>query len=173
MGLGCCCSATPSSFVKSLGRSRSGRATVFSRARDHSDPVRIVAEGEFATWQAEMAKELATPILLNGALLARVTLLRKGNGSILLLSMHHSIADGLSAAFVVRDILEALSGKPLQPLTLTDPQENLSSAVAGTPPPPSVPVSPSATLQERCRRTSGPGFEAFQRIDDEIADTCS
>jgi NRPS condensation-like uncharacterized protein len=72
-----------------------------------------------------MAKELATPILLNGAPLARITLLRKGGGSILLLSMHHSIADGLSAAFVIRDILKALAGKPLQPLTLTGPQENL------------------------------------------------
>jgi hypothetical protein len=54
-----------------------------------------------------------------------------------------------SSAFVIRDILEALSGKPLQPLTLTDPQENLCSAVAGTPLSPSAPVHPPATLLRR------------------------
>jgi len=112
-------------------------------------PVRVVPEDEFATWHIEMAKELATPILLTRAPLARITLLRKSGGSILLLSMHHAIADGLSSAFVIRDILEALSGKPLRPLTLTDPQENLCSAVAGTPLPPSAPVRPPATLLRR------------------------
>jgi hypothetical protein len=112
-------------------------------------PVRVVPEDEFATWHIEMAKELATPILVSGAPLAHITLVRKSGGSILLLSVHHSIADGLSSALVIRDILEALSGKPLQPLTLTDPQENLRSAVAGTPLPPSAPVHPPATLLRR------------------------
>jgi hypothetical protein len=60
--------------------------------------VRVVPEDEFAKWHIEMAKELATPILVSGAPLARITLLRKSGGSILLLSMHHSIADGLSSA---------------------------------------------------------------------------
>jgi NRPS condensation-like uncharacterized protein len=73
-------------------------------------PLRIIPEEEFATWHVEMAKELATPILLNGAPLVRITVLRKSGGSTLLLSIHHSIADGLSSAFVIRDILEALSG---------------------------------------------------------------
>src|SRR5260370_2868171 len=120
--------------------------------REHANipiPVRIVPEDESATWHVEMAKELATQIPLNGTPLARITLLRKSGGSILLLSMHHSIADGLSSAFVIREILEALSGKPLQPLTLTDPQENLCSAVAHTPLPPSAPVHPPATLLRR------------------------
>jgi hypothetical protein len=61
--------------------------------REHANipiPVRIVPEDGFDTWQAEMAKELAMPILLSGAPLARITLLRKSGGSILLLSMHHS-----------------------------------------------------------------------------------
>jgi hypothetical protein len=107
-----------------------------------------------------MAKELATSILLSGAPLARITLLRRSGGSILLLSMHHSIADGLSSAFVIRDILEALSGKPLQPLTLTDPQENLCSAVAGTSLPPSVPIHPPATLLRR--DAGGPAVQGLK-----------
>jgi hypothetical protein len=120
--------------------------------RQHANlpiPLRIVPQRESAAWQVEMAKELATPIPTSGVPLVRITVLRKSGGSTLLLSMHHSIADGLSSAFVIRDILEALSGKPLQPLTLTDPQENLCSAVAGTPLPPSAPVHPPATLLRR------------------------
>jgi hypothetical protein len=52
-------------------------------------PLRIVPEENSVTWTVEMAKELATPILLNRSPLARITLLRKSGGSILLLSMHH------------------------------------------------------------------------------------
>ena len=122
-------------------------------------PLRIVPEENSVTWTVEMAKELATPILLNGAPLVRITVLRKSGGSTLLLSMHHSIADGLSSAFVIRDILEALSGKPLQPLALTDPQESLCSAVAG-PLPPSVPVYRPATLLRR--DTGGPTVQALK-----------
>jgi NRPS condensation-like uncharacterized protein len=129
---------------------------------EHTDipiPLRIIQEEQFATWHVEMAKELATPILLNGAPLVRITVLRKSGGSTLLLSMHHSIADGLSSAFVIRDILEALSGKPLQPLALTDPQESLCSAAAG-PPPPSAPVCRPATLLRR--DAGGPTVQALK-----------
>jgi hypothetical protein len=123
-------------------------------------PIRIVPKRESAAWPVEMAKELATPIPTNGAPLARITVLRKSGGSTLLLSMHHSIADGLSSAFVIRDILEALSGKPLQPLTVTEAQENLCSAAAGTPPAPSAPVYPAATLLRRDVR--GPTIHALK-----------
>jgi hypothetical protein len=121
-------------------------------------PVRIVPERESAPWHIEMAKELATPIPFNGAPLACITLLRKRGGSTLLLSMHHSIADGLSSAFVIRDILEALSGKLVQRLTLTQPQEDLCLAAAGTPPPPSAPAHPAATLLRR--NSEGPTVQA-------------
>jgi hypothetical protein len=112
-------------------------------------PIRVVPEGEPAAWHLEMAKELATPIPYGGAPLVRITLVRKRAGATLLLSMHHSIADGLSSAFVIRDILEALSGKPVQPLTLTEPQENLCLAAAGTPPPAPAPLHPPARLLRR------------------------
>jgi hypothetical protein len=137
--------------------------------REHANipiPIRIVPEDESATWLVEIAKELATPILLTGAPLVRITLLRKSGGSTLLLSMHHSIADGLSAAFVIRDILETLSGTPVQPLTLTEPQENLCSAAAGTPPPPSGPVYPPATLLRR--DAGGPTVQAL-KLSKELA----
>jgi Condensation domain len=123
-------------------------------------PVRILPGEEAAPWQVEMAKELATPILLSGTSLVRITLLQKAGGSTLLLSMHHSIADGLSSVFVIRDILEALSGKALQPLTLTEPQENFCLGAAGTPPPASGPVYPPATLLRRA--AGGPTVQALK-----------
>jgi hypothetical protein len=130
----------------------------------HADipiPLRIVPQRESAAWHVEMAKELATPIPANGHPLVRITVLRKSGGSTLLLSMHHSIADGLSSAFVIRDILEALSVKPLQPLTLTEPQESLCSAAASTsPPPPPAPAYSPATLLRR--DVGGPTIQALK-----------
>jgi hypothetical protein len=123
-------------------------------------PVRIVPERECAAWHVEMAKELATPIPRGCVPLVRITLLPKRAGSTLLLSMHHSIADGLSSAFVVRDILEALSGRVVQPLALTEPQENLCSAAADRPSPVSASAHPTATLLRREAR--GPTVQALK-----------
>jgi hypothetical protein len=47
-------------------------------------PLRIVPEEHSVTWTEEMAKELATPILLKGAPLVRITVQRKSGGSTLL-----------------------------------------------------------------------------------------
>jgi hypothetical protein len=132
----------------------------FCQNADIPIPLRIVPQRESASWQVEMAKELATPIPANGTPLVRITVLRKSGGSTLLLAMHHSIADGLSSAFVIRDILEALSGKPLQPLTLAEPQESLCSAAMDPPAPPAAPVYPPATLLRR--DVGGPAIQSLK-----------
>src|ERR1700733_2835085 len=150
---------SPSSFAKNLHPVRSRRAALLSRTCKHSDSLTNRSRRNSVTWTAEMAKELAIPILLNGAPLVRITVLRKSGGSTLLLSMHHSIADGLSSAFVIRDILEALSGKPLQPLTLTEPQESLCSAAAHSPPPSASGYLPATLLK---RNAGGPTVQALK-----------
>src|SRR5258708_9407793 len=43
-------------------------------------PLRIIPKEELAAGQVEMAEELATPVPLSGAPLARITLLRKSGG---------------------------------------------------------------------------------------------
>lgn len=68
--------------------------------RQHANipiPLRIMPQRESAAWHVEMAKELATPVPANGTPLVRITVFQKTGGSTLLLSMHHSIADGLSS----------------------------------------------------------------------------
>jgi len=128
-------------------------------------PVRVVPETGSAAWNVEMARELATPIPLSGAPLVRITLLRKKAGSVLLLSMHHSIADGLSSAFIIRDILESLSGKLMQRLILTEPQEGLCSAAAGALQRAPASARPPATL---LRRNAGGPTVQFLKLPKEL-----
>src|SRR5712671_7610007 len=77
-------------------------------------PLRIVPGDALQGWEAEMETELSTPFPVEDALLVRAVLLHEAHRATILLTVHHSIADGLSVALIVRDILEALSGKPLE-----------------------------------------------------------
>jgi hypothetical protein len=43
----------------------------------------------------------------------------------LILTAHHSIADGLSLSFAIRDTLLALSGNPIDPLLVTPSIESM------------------------------------------------
>ena len=88
-------------------------------------PLRIVASPERTNWQTEVARELATPFHEQSAPLVRAVLSHGNKGSIIILTAHHSIADGLSLAYAIRDLLRALSGKALDSLPLTLPQELL------------------------------------------------
>jgi Condensation domain/Phthiocerol/phthiodiolone dimycocerosyl transferase C-terminus len=121
-------------------------------------PLEIVPGNSLQGWQGAMETELSTPFPVEDALLVRAVLLHEAHRATILLTVHHSIADGLSVAFIVRDILEALSGKPLEALPVPRPQEDLCPlpAIHGTelgaekpkaPVPPGVP----GTLLKRDR----------------------
>jgi hypothetical protein len=88
-------------------------------------PLRIVANPAHAQWIEEMAKELATPFDVGQAPLVRAALLRGIEESILILTAHHSIADGHSVSYAVRDLLRALCGEKLEPSALMPAQESL------------------------------------------------
>ena len=77
-------------------------------------------ESEKATsrWEREIERELATRFDARQAPLIRAVLLRQPDKSILILSAHHSIGDGLSMAFAIRDLLQALSGERLESFLL-------------------------------------------------------
>jgi Condensation domain len=121
-------------------------------------PLRIILGDTFQGWEDKMETELSTPFPVKDALLARAVLLYESHRATILLTVHHSIADGLSIALVIRDLLEALSGKALETLPVPLPQEDLC-------PPPTTqnadlgpkehegPASPSApgTLLKRDR----------------------
>jgi hypothetical protein len=87
-------------------------------------PLRIT-KAPMSSWRMEVARELATPFNAEQAPLVRAALLHGLTESVLILATHHSIADGLSVAYIVRDILHALAGKALEPLPPMPAEEPL------------------------------------------------
>jgi Condensation domain len=121
-------------------------------------PLRIVPGKALQGWEDEMETELSTPLPLKDALLVRAVLLHEANRATVSLTLHHSIADGLSVAFIVRDLLEALSGAPLEALPVPQPQEDLcppptvqSTALGAEEPKAPAPPSAPGTLLKRDR----------------------
>jgi hypothetical protein len=143
----------------------------FRRLNEAGIPLRVVRGDVAENWQREMALELATPLPLKDGLLVRAVLIHEENRSAVIISAHHSIADGLSLVFIVRDLLKALSGRSLQGLQLTPSQEGLCDALgpgpaAPQPDPPALkPVRPGQ-LPDRSRST--PSIQSL-RLSAEIS----
>jgi hypothetical protein len=78
-------------------------------------PIRIETSDN-QRWESEMERELATPFDPRQAPLVRAVLLFRPHRTFLILSAHHSIADTKSLVFSIRDALQVLSGKMLDPL---------------------------------------------------------
>src|SRR5262249_39683210 len=80
-------------------------------------PLRHVEDEPERRWDAEVARELATPFNPNRAPLIRAVLIQGTRDAAFTLIAHHSIADGLSLAYAIRDTLDALAGRsrPLLP----------------------------------------------------------
>jgi hypothetical protein len=93
-----------------------GQAPHFRTIGTNPIPLRIALGPKVSRWEEEVAKELATPFDSRQAPLARAVLMHGQNDSVFILTTHHSIADGLSSAYAVRDILHALAGEDLEPL---------------------------------------------------------
>jgi hypothetical protein len=94
----------------------------------HSDapiPLRVVKDDPQARWEAEVAEELAAPFDPSRAPLARAVLIHRSERAAFTFVAHHSICDGMSAAYAMRDTLSALSGRALEPLPLPSSQEQL------------------------------------------------
>jgi hypothetical protein len=62
-----------------------------------------------------MQSELAEPFPFSGARLARAVLICEPAAATLVLSAHHSAADGISLVLVIRDLLRVLAGEQLEP----------------------------------------------------------
>ena len=93
-----------------------GRAPYFRTVRNVPIPLRVTPGPTVSNWEAEVARELATPFALGQAPLARAVLMHGPFESVFILTTHHSIADGLSSAYAIRDVLRALTGETLESL---------------------------------------------------------
>ncbi len=76
-------------------------------------------------WEAEVGKELATPFNPRQAPLIRAVLIPAARDAAFILVAHHSIADGLSLAYAIRDTLDALAGRSLRPLPWLPSQDDM------------------------------------------------
>jgi hypothetical protein len=86
-------------------------------------PVTVVAETGH-TWCDLVAEELTRPFDTATAPMVRVVLLRSTPAAIVL-TVDHTIVDGMSAAYILRDLLSALNGHEVAALPVPPSQEEL------------------------------------------------
>lgn len=106
-------------------------------------PLRHVEAADSGAWEQELATELITPFDTTRAPLARAVLLTEEAKSTLIFTIHHSIGDGYSVVYAVRDLLSILTDEtpPAQGLREINTLDKLASLVGA--PPPRVPPLPS------------------------------
>jgi hypothetical protein len=102
-----------------------GHAPYFRTVRNCPIPLRVIPGPTESNWEAEIAQELVTPFDMRQAPLVRAVLMHGQNESVFIFTAHHSIADGLSSAYAMRDVLRALAGETLEPLPLVPALEPL------------------------------------------------
>lgn len=72
-------------------------------------PLQVIERQGEEQWYLKMAEELLHPLPWNEEPLIRVLLLYSSDVSNLVITLHHGIADGLSGAYLIRDILQFIS----------------------------------------------------------------
>ena len=101
-----------------------GHAPRFLQVPGASIPLRILqGEDALSHWESEMEREMSQPVDPQKAPLIRATLLHKGDRAVCILVAHHAIADGISVTYLIRDLLQALSGQALEPLPVPPTHE--------------------------------------------------
>jgi hypothetical protein len=104
---------------------------VFMPVPHGSIPLRVVANA-MSEWTAHVAAQLDQPFDASKAPLLRATLLHGADRSIIVLCVHHSIADALALSFLMRDVLRAFAGEPVRLSAETASVEHLVAARRGT-----------------------------------------
>ncbi|WP_322044206.1 phthiocerol/phthiodiolone dimycocerosyl transferase family protein [Paraburkholderia sp. J67] len=103
-------------------------AVAFYHDADARIPLRLVDDAQGSLWQSEVRREMATPVGGSSAPLVRATVLQGEGISTIVLTAHHALLDGMGGAYVMEDLLRALSGNALERLPLVQPLENLLGA---------------------------------------------
>ena len=88
-------------------------------------PLRIVEDEPEPRWELEVGEELAIPFDPSQAPLIRAVLIQGARDAAFMLVAHHSIADGLSLAYAIRDALDLLAGRTLAPLPWLASQDDI------------------------------------------------
>ncbi|GAB7068635.1 condensation domain-containing protein [Mycolicibacterium hodleri] len=86
-----------------------------------------------AGWTSAAADDLARPFDRSTAPLMRATLVLAPDSSALLLTLDHTIADGISSVNIVDDLLTVLNGGQLTPLPVPPAQEDMIAQTLAPP----------------------------------------
>ena len=95
--------------------------------------LQVIERQSEARWQIEAQAQLELPFQAEEGPLLRAVLVQGGAASELILAVHHSIGDGISAMYFVRDLLQSLQGQQLAELPARGSLEELSASEAWVP----------------------------------------
>jgi NRPS condensation-like uncharacterized protein len=90
-------------------------------------PLRVVDGSVQGHWELEVDREMALPFTPEQAPLIRSVLIHKPQSAVLIIIAHHAIADGMALVFLIRDLLQVLSGGQIEPLSFSSSAEELLS----------------------------------------------
>ena len=88
-------------------------------------PLRVVDGSAQERWELELDREMAHPFTPEQAPLIRSVLIHKPQSAVLIMVAHHSIADGMSLVFLIRDLLQVLSGEQIEAFSFNSSGEEL------------------------------------------------
>jgi hypothetical protein len=120
-------------------------------------PLRIVRGRTMPDWGQEIERELSSPFSPEQAPLVRAVLIQAGDKSVLLMAAHHSVADGLSLVYVIRDVLRSHNGEALETNDFPPSQEERIEAT--------VPPAASTAADDRPPSAQPSGPATFRSSD--------
>ena len=89
--------------------------------------LRVVDGRVQGRWELELDREMAVPFAPEQAPLIRSVLIHKPQSAVLIMIAHHAIADGMALVFLIRDLLQVLSGGQIEALSFSSTAEELPS----------------------------------------------
>lgn len=130
-------------------------------------PLRVTS-GPLLTWVPEMQAEMGQRFNPEQAPLVRAVLVHQPEASVLILTLHHSIGDGMSGMYLFRDLLLSVAGQPKPPLPIPESMDTWASrAGVGNGCLPVTPAPTDAPSPNRIQVYTGanPHIEALQLSD--------
>lgn len=136
-------------------------------------PMKVIEVGPPHDWQKEVSDELMQPFPQLDAPLARAVLFHSTGFATLVFTAHHSAADGMSIAFVLRDVLKVVGGEKLSKLELSPAQEEIAATwhVNATDADPPLVAVPASMLDRNQGRPSVSNLRLSQELSAKIRTT--
>ena len=110
----------------SINRNEEGQPALY-RVDAAPIPLRVVDGSVQGRWELEVDREMAAPFTPEQAPLIRSVLIHKPQSAVLIMIAHHAIADGMALVFLIRDLLQVLSGGQIETLSFSRAAEELLS----------------------------------------------